>query len=108
MLAELREIEDRIALLPMGADDEVECSGFHRSRHRRRAACQRVNPRRQPATLPSSYTTTGDTTRPRIMDRAKPLTRSNKKSLPKADRPPTSAIYGRDTLAPLYEVAKVL
>ena len=25
-------------------------------------ACQRVNPRRQPATLPSSYTTTRDTT----------------------------------------------
>ena len=25
-------------------------------------ACQRVNPRRQPATLPSSYTTSGDTT----------------------------------------------
>ena len=32
----------------------------------------------------------------------------HRKSLPKADRPPTSAIYGRDTLAPLYEVAKVL
>jgi superfamily I DNA/RNA helicase len=26
------------------------------------AACQRVNPRRQPPTLPSSYTTSGDTT----------------------------------------------
>jgi hypothetical protein len=26
------------------------------------AACQRVNPRRQPPTLPSSYTITGDTT----------------------------------------------
>ena len=25
-------------------------------------ACQRVNPRRQPATLPKSYTTRGDTT----------------------------------------------
>jgi len=27
------------------------------------AACQRVNSRRQPPTLPSSYTTRGDTTR---------------------------------------------
>ena len=27
-------------------------------------ACQRANPRRQPATLPSSYTTTWDTTLP--------------------------------------------
>jgi hypothetical protein len=27
------------------------------------AACQRVNPRRQPPTLPPSYTTTRDTTR---------------------------------------------
>jgi hypothetical protein len=26
------------------------------------AACQRVNPRRQPETLPASYTTAGDTT----------------------------------------------
>jgi hypothetical protein len=26
------------------------------------AACQRVNPRRQPPTLPASYTTAGDTT----------------------------------------------
>ena len=28
------------------------------------AACQRVYPRRQPPTLPASYTTRGDTTRP--------------------------------------------
>ena len=27
------------------------------------AACQRVNPRRQPPTLPASYTTSGDTTK---------------------------------------------
>ncbi len=34
------------------------------------AACQRVNPRRQPPTLPSSYTATGDTT---SRDRSEPL-----------------------------------